>query len=123
MSKVSIDSAREVAQWLADGPQTPGTLSVTQALLAEANRIEDAAKSLGQILYEASGLNNWVTESKDTQSNYEAMAVAVVDERVGDGSIVVGRKDTEFVTKHMLGCEKAGYGLDPATTRLLEALK
>ena len=88
MSALTPESAREWADWL--DVSGMHAMHAVRALRAEADRLEDAAKTPGQVLVEAMGAK-WSTWPAGDQGVYERHAAAVIAHVVGPDNVIVSR--------------------------------
>ena len=84
-SALTPEAARAAAEWLES--RSP---SMAFDLRAEADRLEAAAKTPGQVLAEINEVN-WSELPQDIEDNYERSAAAVIAHHVGPDRVVVER--------------------------------
>ena len=88
MTEMTPEAARAAADWLAGTGACP--YAIIDKLCAEADRLEDAAKTPGQVLVEAMGAK-WSTWPAGDQGVYERHAAAVIAHVVGPDNVIVSR--------------------------------
>ena len=113
MSGLTPEAARAAAEWLNTQNVRAGIHTI-DALRAEADRLEAAAKTPGQVLAEDLGSNGWPGWPPERRARYERIAAAVIAHHVGPDRVVVDRADVEEVLRWTIGA--------PITRRLREAL-
>ena len=119
MSGMTPEAARMAAEWL-EGCQYTGR-TAAQMFRHEADRLEAAAKTPGQVLAETCG-NTWQAMSREAQVLYGNYADAVIAAYVVPDRVVVDREDAAVVATHVCTCAAAGYNTATAGARLREAL-
>lgn len=90
MSSLTPEAARAAAAWL--DANNLGYGAVRGALRDEADRLEAAARTPGQVLCEASQVGPWSATSLGWKAAYEKRAAAVIAHVVGPDSVIVSRK-------------------------------
>ena len=95
---MNAEQARAAAEWLAE-QNMRGAWEAPVALRAEADRLERAAKTPGQVLAEAFNAQ-WHTWTPGNRSVYEQAAAAVVAHVVGPDRVVVDRADLQFIVDY-----------------------
>ena len=97
MSGLTPDEARRAAEWL----NNVGNNGSAKDLRAEAHRLEDAAKTPGQVMAESLG-HTWRLMIPAAQRTYELSAAAVIDHVVGRNRVVVDRADLNWVLERFV---------------------
>ena len=88
MSGLTPEAMRAVAEWLDD--TNPDEYGAGERLRAEANRLEAAAKTPGQVFAEVMGYE-WSAQHESAKSTFENRAAAVIAHHVGPDRVVVDR--------------------------------
>ena len=89
MSALTPEAARAAAEWL-DTLDPCGYPSAAYVMRREADRLEAAARTAGQVLAEVQG-ECWEDLNENTMDLYEDFAAAVIAHHVGPDRVVVDR--------------------------------
>lgn len=109
-----------------------GASDMVLTLIAEADRLEAAAKTPGQVAFEMTTVVNprpgWGEIASETQAYWERIAAAVIAhhvgaDRIGPGQVVVDREYLGLVLRHVDDSEEATSAVLISAIRLREDLK
>lgn len=102
MSGLTPEAARAAAARLDEQVTTGWQREAARWFRAEADRLEDSAKTLGQVAFEMTTVVNprpgWSGIAEGTKAYWERIAAAVAAHAIGDGNTIVARSDLRWMT-------------------------